>query len=631
MAIIPKDNKSGFRSLILELWPQIATRSLVLNLMESVVCGVCGVFRFDSSSPDQAVLERMLTFIEKRGPDDAGMHIKGPVALGHRRLSIIDLSNKSHQPMLDDKSGLAIVFNGSIYNYPELRSELISRGHTFFSNGDTEVILRAYKEWGEECVKRLTGMFAFVIWDPRDDSLFVARDRMGIKPLYYAKTNEGFVFGSNTQTVLASKMVAKDLDPVGLHHQLTLHAVVPAPTTIIKAVRKVRPGYHMRVRSDGTVSEKQYWQLSAKQSQEKRSDEEWVEAIHDALKLSVKRRKDIADVPVGVLLSGGLDSSLLVGLLAESGYSDVKTFTVGFDDQPEEKGSEFEFSDPVAELFGTEHHKFHVPNSELIDRLPEAIDNMAEPIVGQDAIGFYLLGEQVAKEVKVVQSGQGADEVFGGYFWYPEMADAKGEANLPRFANRYFDRDHSEWLKTINPEFHPEAGDVTGQLIERLLNQSDGHEYIDKVLQMDVSTLIVDDPVKRVDNMTMAWGLEARVPFLDHELVELAAQMPSRLKLRDGGKYALKQISRGLVPDSIIDRPKGYFPVPALKFVRGQFLDFMRDIVNSDACRQRGVFNRTMLDNLLTEPDKHFTKLQGSKLWHLALLELWMQKHLDAA
>lgn len=593
------------------------------------MCGICGVFRFDSTSPDNAVIEHMLQPIEKRGPDDSGVHIHGPVGFGHRRLSIIDLSDKSHQPMLDRSSGAAIVFNGSIYNYPQLRSELQSLGHRFESHGDTEVILRAYLEWGEACVSRLTGMFAFVIWDPRDGSLFVARDRMGIKPLYYSKTQQGFVFASNVQSVLASNMVSTDLDPVGLHHQLTLHAVVPAPTTILKSVRKVRPGYSMRIRSDGKIIEKQYWKLIAQRPDEKRTDQDWIDAIHDALKLSVKRRKDIADVPVGVLLSGGLDSSLLVGLLAENGYENLKTFTVGFDDQPEEKGSEFEYSDPVAERFATEHYKFHVPNHELIDRLPEAIDNMAEPIVGQDAIGFYLLGEQVSREVKVVQSGQGADEVFGGYFWYPQMHEAEGEDELTRFSSRYFDRSHEEWQATISQQYHP-SKDPTSALVSQLLADSDGDEYIDRVLHMDVTTLIVDDPVKRVDNMTMAWGLEARVPFLDHELVELAAHMPPDLKLREGGKYVLKKIARGLVPDSVIDRPKGYFPVPALKFVRGPFLHFMEDILNSDACRQRGLFDRKMLTKLLSEPDLHFTALQGSKLWHLALLELWLQKHIDS-
>jgi len=249
---------------------------------------------------------------------------------------------------------------------------------------------------------------------------------------------------------------------------------------------------------------------------------------------------------------------------------------------------------------------------------------MAEPMVGQDAVAFYLLSEQVSKHVKVVQSGQGADEVFGGYFWYPQMAAAEGDT-LNRFAPYYFDRDHDEYLEMMTTRYHGE--DHTSAWVQQRLEDISGDTFIDKVLAFDTTTLIVDDPVKRVDNMSMAWGLEARVPFLDHELVERAMQVPPELKLRDGGKYLLKRIARGLLPDKVIDRPKGYFPVPALKFVRGKFLDFMRDILNSQTCRERGLYERAYVDKLLAAPDQHFTRLQGSKLWHLALLELWLQIH----
>lgn len=273
-------------------------------ILETIVCGICGQMSF-GGKVKRATIDNMLRFIEKRGPDDVGVHFDGPIGLGHRRLSIIDLSERSHQPMLDPETGVCIVFNGSIYNYPQLRTELKNAGHPFRSHGDTEVILRAWLEWGEECISRLTGMFAFSIWDPRHQRLFMVRDRMGIKPLYYARTQNSFVFGSNLQAVMASGDVSAELDPVGLHHQLTLHAVVPAPATIIKAVRKVRPGHWMSVDLSGNVKEQAYWRLSSKRPQEKRSDADWVEAVHEALKLSVKRRKDIADVPVGVLLSGG--------------------------------------------------------------------------------------------------------------------------------------------------------------------------------------------------------------------------------------------------------------------------------------------------------------------------------------
>jgi len=342
----------------------------------------------------------------------------------------------------------------------------------------------------------------------------------------------------------------------------------------------------------------------------------------------VRRRLDVADVPVGVLLSGGLDSSLLVALLAETGVRDLRTFSVGFEDQPEEKGSEFEYSDQVVARYQTRHHRYLIPNGDVLQRLPEAVTCMAEPMVGQDAVAFFLLAERVSQAVKVVQSGQGADEVFGGYFWYPRMAAETGSA-VERFRRHYFDRDHPEFLDTVMPAWH--GPDYTADLIAARLAEPGAGEYLDQVLRLDVTTLIVDDPVKRVDNMTMAWGLEARVPFLDHQLVELAMQLPPELKIGGGGKAVLKKIARGLLPDAVIDRPKGYFPVPALKFVRGDFLDFMRDIVNSRACRERGLFQRAYLDRLLAEPEAHLTRLQGSKLWHAALLEEWLQLNVDPA
>ena len=354
--------------------------------------------------------------------------------------------------------------------------------------------------------------------------------------------------------------------------------------------------------------------------------DEWNSAIHDALMQAVKKRINIADVPVGVLLSGGLDSSLLVALLAEAGQQDIRTFSIGFEDQPEEKGNEFEFSDAVAKRYATNHHKFLVPNEEVLTRLPEAVMAMAEPMFGQDAIAFYLLSEQVSKSVKVVQSGQGADEVFAGYFWYRRMQESSGSA-LEKFTSNYVDRDHDEYCASVDARYAAE--DYSSALIEEHLHTDQADSFLDAVLRFDVTTLVVDDPVKRVDNMTMAWGLEARVPFLDHHLVELAASCPVELKLAHQGKGVLKEIARGMIPDAVIDRPKGYFPMPALKYVRGDFYQFMADTLNSQRSRNRGLFNRAYIDKLLDQPEQHFTRLNGSKLWHSALLEYWLQNHLD--
>jgi len=588
------------------------------------MCGICGEMQLREQRPSEQRITRMLSELERRGPDDQGIYINKHIALGHRRLAIIDLSSASHQPMHNLNKSLSIVFNGTIYNYPQLRKQLQAEGVQFFSSGDTEVILKAYEAWGEQCVEKLIGMFAFAIWDARIEKLFIARDRLGIKPFYYSYTGDAFYFASNTQALLSTGKIDTSIDIEALQHQFTLHAVVPAPRTILKGIRKLPPGHFMWVGKKGVSDAKAYWQLSARRTQQ-RSEQEWIEQIQQALQLAVDRRLEIADVPVGVLLSGGLDSSLLVGLLAQR-HGTVKTYSVGFEDQPEERGHEFEYSDAVVERFSTHHQRFHIENNQVLQRLPEAIRCMPEPMVAQDAVAFYLLAEQVSKDIKVVQSGQGADEVFAGYFWYPKMHAAQG-SNIDRFASFYFDRDFNEYAQTVSKSYVQH--DYTSQLVSETLASSDTETFIDAVLQFDVTTLIVDDPVKRVDSMTMAWGLEARVPFLDHELVELAMQMPPEMKLKEGGKYVLKKIARGLIPDSVIDRPKGYFPMPALKYVRGEFLDMVRDTLNSNVCQQRGIFSRAYVDKLLDAPDHYHTRLQGSKVWHMALLEKWLQTHIN--
>ncbi|HMZ10433.1 MAG TPA: asparagine synthase (glutamine-hydrolyzing), partial [Plasticicumulans sp.] len=330
------------------------------------MCGICGELRLDGNRPDPDLLQRMTDRLARRGPDSAGHWQDGPLAFGHRRLAIIDLSARSNQPMLDAAAGLAIVFNGTIYNYRELRAELQGRGHTFASSGDTEVILKAYAEWGERCVERLIGMFAFAIRNLRTQELFLARDRLGIKPLYYARTPAAFRFASNVQALLEAADIDTGVDPVALHFQLTLHAVVPAPRTVLAGVRKLPPATTLTILADGRERQQTYWTLAAARPVMARSDDEWLEAVHERLLTAVRRRMDVADVPVGVLLSGGLDSSLLVALLAEAGKEKLLTFSVGFEDQPEEKGSEFEYSDQVVARYATDHHKFLIPNGEVL-------------------------------------------------------------------------------------------------------------------------------------------------------------------------------------------------------------------------------------------------------------------------
>ena len=589
------------------------------------MCGICGQLRFDGAGVKTDTLSVMMAKIARRGPDSNGQWVKDDVGFGHQRLSVIDLSSYGAQPMVDDALSLTLVFNGTIYNYQALRQQLIGKGYNFFSHSDTEVILKAYHHWGEDCVLYLDGMFAFAIWDQAKQQLFIARDRMGIKPLYYSLSGKAITFASNTQALLTQN-IDKSINPVALQQQLSLHGVVPAPNTIINGIRKVRPATTITINKAGKFVEKTYWQPVAKRPAEKLSDEDYIEKTHELLTEAVMKRMSAADVPIGVLLSGGLDSSLLVGLLHEAGHQDIRTFSIGFEDIDDEAGSEFEYSDQIVEKFNTRHEKYVVSNTAVLPRLSEAVANMAEPMVGQDAVAFYLLSEQVSKHIKVVLSGQGADEAFAGYFWYSRMNAEQG-SEVSRFSRHYVDRPHEDFLKTVNSQYH--GDNHTHDWLNKEFAKANAATFMDKVFRADITRLIVDDPVKRVDNMTMAWGLEARVPFMDTKLVEWALQLPPELKMREEGKHPLKQISRGLLPDSVIDRKKGYFPMPALKYVQGEFLEFMSDILTSSACVNRGIFNQSYIQKVINSPRDYMTALNGSRLWHMALLEYWLQINLD--
>ena len=557
----------------------------------------------------------------RRGPDSNGKWLEGKIGFGHQRLSIIDLSRSGSQPMIDNLLKLTLVFNGTIYNYKQLRSRLISKGYSFFSSSDTEVIIKAYHYWGEDCVNHLDGMFAFAIWDKPSKKLFIARDRMGIKPLYYNLTNKAFTFASNSQALLTQGL-DKSVNPIALQQQLSLHGVVPAPNTIINGIKKLKPGTYIVLSEKGDIKEQTYWHPSATRPEGNVSEEDYIARTHELLTAAVTKRMDASDVPIGVLLSGGLDSSLIVALLKEAGHRDIRTFSIGFEDIDDESGSEFEYSDQVVSKFKTDHKKYLLSNQEVLPRLSEAVMNMSEPMVGQDAIAFYLLSEQVSKHSKVVLSGQGADEAFAGYFWYPRMAKEHGD-EIESFSKHYVDRPHDEYLQTVMPIYQGE--NHTHKWLSKEFLKPGANSFIDKVFRTDITRLVVDDPVKRVDNMTMAWGLEARVPFMDTELVEWALKIPPSLKMREEGKYPLKKIARELLPSSVIDRKKGYFPMPALKYIQGDFLEFMSDILLSSSCLNRGIFDQKYINKVINSPRDYMTSLNGSRLWHLALLEFWMQ------
>jgi asparagine synthase (glutamine-hydrolysing) len=585
------------------------------------MCGICGEVTFDGTAASDS-LAAMNARMWARGPDAGGTFSQDRVAFGHRRLSIIDLAAASQQPMIDPVLGLAAVFNGCIYNYRELRGDLAAKGYRFFSQGDTEVILKAYAEWGPRCVERFHGMFAFAVWERDSGRIVLVRDRLGIKPLYYAELPGRLRFASTLPALLAAGGVDTGIDPVALHHYMSWHAVVPAPRTILKGVRKLAPATICVIEPDGRRREEIYWNLTVgpRADDRKFKEADWREAVRLTLAKAVERRR-VADVPVGVLLSGGLDSSILVAMLTELGQNDLKTFSVGFDTVGDVAGDEFHYSDLIARRFGTDHHRIKVDSSRTIDALPGMVEAMSEPMMSHDAVGFYLLSREVSKYVKVAQCGQGADEIFGGYHWYQALMRSN---DAPEdYARVYFDRDHVEMGEALGPSLL--NGDYSRDFIDEFFRSCASASPIDKTLQLDTEIMLVDDPVKRVDNMAMAFGLETRVPFLDHEVVELAARIPAELKVRDGGKSILKEAARGLVPDEVIDRPKGYFPVPALKYIRGAVLDFVRNVLDAPRARQRGMFKRGYIDRLLANPEGELTPKGHSKLWQVALLECWLQ------
>ena len=586
------------------------------------MCGICGEIRFDDSKASVAAIDAMSQALKSRGPDAGGLFLQNQIAFGHRRLSILDLSPASQQPMVDSELGLAIVFNGCIYNFRDLRRELRDKGYRFFSTGDTEVILKAYHAWGPRCVERFHGMFAFAIAERNSGRVVLARDRLGIKPMYLAQSGKALRFASTLPALLAAGGIDTEIDPAALHYYMSFHAVVPAPMTILKGVRKLPPATIRMIEPNGQWREEIYWSLPPPRTgtNDEMGETDWCDAVLVSLQTAVERRR-VADVPVGVLLSGGLDSSLLVALFGHGAGNNLKTFSIGFERVGDLAGDEFHYSDLIAQTFGTDHHRIHIDSARALSALPGAVGAMSEPMTSHDAIGFYLLSEEVSKHIKVVQSGQGADEVFGGYHWYPHMMRANDAA--AEYARVYFDRDHDEMGSVLTPRFM--NGNYSRDFVEDFFAGLTDASPIEKALRIDTKIMLVDDPVKRVDNMTMAWGLEARVPFLDHELVELALRVPAELKVRGGGKYILKQAARKLIPDAVIDRPKGYFPVPALKYLRGPFLTFVRDILNDPAARRRELFRRDYVDNLLANPETTLTPKRHSKLWQVALLEFWLQ------
>jgi asparagine synthase (glutamine-hydrolysing) len=589
------------------------------------MCGIAGEIVFSGERADVGAVARMTDSMERRGPDGGGTWDGGWVALGHRRLKVIDLTEEGAQPFLDDELGLSMVFNGCVYNHHELRRELEAH-YRFRSTSDTEVVLKAYHRWGEDFVSHLVGMFAIVIVDRARRRVVFARDRLGIKPIYLTERPGALRFASTLPALLAGGGVDTTLDDVALHHYLSMHSIVPAPRTILRGVSKLPAATVRVVEADGTQRDTVYWQPSYTRDPQRAgwSEADWREAIEDALRTAVRRRL-VADVPVGVLLSGGLDSSLLVALLAEQGQEDLRTYSIGFEGAGGQEGDEFEYSDLVAQAYGTRHERLRIDARELLPAVPDAIRAMTEPMSSQDVTAFYLLSEAVSEHLRVVQSGQGADEVFAGYKYHQPAAAVPRDEALNAFSRAFVDRSHRDVGRILEPDRVP-SGDVSGMLLRDELGREGADEALDAVLRADTHLLMIDDPVKRVDSMTMAWGVEARVPFLDQDLVSLAAACPPEFKAAQGGKGILKDLGREVLPVGVVDRPKGYFPVPALSHLEGPVLDLARDALTSPEARERGLFRQEYVDELLAHPDQPLPRSGASPVWQAAVLELWLQE-----
>lgn len=587
------------------------------------MCGICGELKFKEYSFNEEKLTTLMGSISNRGRDSNGIFRNDDIFLGHHRLSIIDTSNKSNQPM--KVGNYIIIFNGIIYNYIDLRNKLIAKGHVFNSSGDTEVIIKMFIEYGDNCVNHLDGVFSFCIYDTTKKNIFLARDRFGIKPLYYSINEKHIVFSSSVKGIINYKN-NKQINPIALNYQFTLHSAVPAPHTIISGINKLEPGCIMNISKSGKKYTNKYFDIETIEISDL-SEIEIIEKSKFLLNEAIRKRLKVADVPVGILLSGGLDSSLITAI-SKKFRDKISTYSIGFKSINEEIGNEFYYSDIVSKNFKTKHSKYNISDDELYENLDNVIQDMSEPMFSQDSSAFYLLSKKVSQSEKVVLSGQGADEVFGGYFWYEKIMNESNLTDIELISKFYLDRNFKSYQSAIN-ENYVHDNFVVNDLKDRCKNMSSNLTTLDKVFRLEMSMFIIDDPVKRIDNMTMSHALEARVPFLDRDLVEFMLTVKASNKINKAPKYYLKKISEEYLNNDIIYRDKFYFPVPPLKILRDKFYNYCKKILTSESALDRGLYNREYINKLIKEPNNNFTNINGNELWHFTLLERWLQLNIE--
>ncbi|MFH1507993.1 MAG: asparagine synthase (glutamine-hydrolyzing) [Candidatus Omnitrophota bacterium] len=622
------------------------------------MCGICGMV----GRPDKELVRKMTAALQHRGPDDEGYFIDTNAGLGIRRLSIIDLQTGA-QPIYNEDKSLAVVLNGEIYNYKELAGGLRDKGHKFYTNSDTEVLVHLYEELGEDCIHKLRGMFAFAIWDKRKEELFLARDRLGIKPLYYSHQGNRFIFASEIKALLKDQAISREIDLSALDYYLTF-LYIPAPLTIFKNIKKLLPGHSLKIK-DNSINIKRYWRLNALQ-ESRLSINAYKQETYNYLKDAVQSHL-VSDVPLGVFLSGGIDSSAIVALMSKSGVSDIKTFSIGYEGKYASY-NELEYASIIAKKFNTEHQEFII-KPDIINTLGSVVKSLDEPFADSSAILTYFISKEASRYVKVALSGIGGDEVFGGYPRYLGALMSSYYDKTPYFLRSWLksissrvkssskSRNVSGWIKRFleaglltpqarylswisyfsnqmkqglySPDLAEEAGLTKDYIHMDCFKESGINDYLDRVVYMDINTYLPDDLLIMADRMSMANSLELRVPFCDHKLVEKAFSVSYSQKLRGLRlKGLLRDMLNGILPSRILNKPKQGFMIPLADWLREDLKLYSLEILCEENIKKRGYFNSDYVQRIL---NSHFSGKATftHQIWALLILELWLREYSD--
>ncbi len=631
------------------------------------MCGINGIAFSSRSgrSVDPRVLERMRDVITHRGPDEAGIFVDANIGLGHRRLSIVDVAS-GHQPMTNEDGALQIIYNGEVYNHADYRDELEARGHVYRTHCDTETILHLYEEHGDACVNYLRGMFAFAIWDGKKKELFIARDRLGVKPLYYFHADDGSLyFGSEIKTIFQASDLTPEINFHALPDYLANHAT-SGEETLYHRVKRLLPG-HTLVWRDGKVEIKKYWDVSfSKTADQTRSDKDFIAEWYELFRTSVRLRL-MADVPLGMFLSGGIDSSAIAAVMSGMVDEPIKTFSVAF---AEREANELAYARIVAEAYKTNHHEVVVSPEEFFNALPKLVWHEDEPLAHPSSVALYFVSLLASQHVKVVLTGEGSDELLAGYgryrktilnlslgkhYWNltPDVLRgvvSSGIKGLPTSRMRqkllrsflgvapdiesiYFDNFAVFPLAMQADLLSNEAVEQIGRIdpyagVRTALAETDAQSLLDRLLYTDIKTYLHELLMKQ-DQMSMATSVESRVPFLDHKLVEFTCSLPERLKLRGGTtKYILRESMKGVLPEAILSRSKMGFPVPIAAWFRGAYRSVIDEFVLSERAMSRGLFNPDFVRDLV---NRHQSGAENhdERLWALVNFEIWQRQFFD--